>query len=90
MLFTHETGEWEPYQSLSPTEKYAIWLRWCQGGVWVSTCIILVWSFVTLALVVVACSVAIFVFSLEGVYMPVVGPHPGAKPKVKEAEKASQ
>ena len=59
------------------------------GGVWVSNCRILVWSFVTLALVVVACSMAVFVFSPEGIFIPVVGPHPGFKPK-EEAIKASQ
>ena len=38
----------------------------------------LVWSFMTLGLVVVACSIAVFVFSPEGIFIPVVGPYPGA------------
>ena len=40
----------------------------------------LVWSFMTLVLVVVACSIAVFVFSPEGVFIPVVGPPPGGQP----------
>ena len=39
----------------------------------------MVWSFMTLVLVVVACNVVILLLRLEGVYIPVVGPHQGAK-----------
>ena len=37
----------------------------------------LVWSFMTLVLVVGAYSIAILFSSPEGVFVPVVGPHPG-------------
>ena len=41
--------------------------------------------FYDLGLVVVACSLAcIFVFSPEGVFVPVVGPHPGVNPPKKK------
>ena len=45
----------------------------------------LVWCFMTLVLVVV-CSMAIFVFSPEGVFVPVVGPHPGVNQPAKKAK----
>ena len=47
----------------------------------------LVWSFMTLVLVVVACSIAVFVFSPEGVFIPVVSPLPGVDPLAKKARK---
>ena len=42
--FAVETGEWGPYEALTPTHKLTIWLRrlW-GGGMWVSNCL-LVWS----------------------------------------------
>ena len=46
----------------------------------------LVWSFMTLVLVVVAFSIAVFVFSPEGVFVPMVGPHPGVNPPAKKAK----
>ena len=50
-------------------------------------CFEMVWSLMTLVLVVVACSIAVFVFRPEGVYMPVVGPHPGVSPSPEKAKK---
>ena len=43
---------------------------------WVSTDLFGV-VFMTLVLVVVACNIAVLVFRPEGMYIPVVGPHPG-------------
>ena len=85
-LAVRETGVWSKTDSLSLTDKYAVWLHHCRGDVG-EYLYILVWSFMTFALVVVVCSIAIFVFSPEGVYIPVVGPHPGAKLNPKKASK---
>ena len=30
--FAVETGEWGPYEALTPTQKYVIWLRHLWGG----------------------------------------------------------
>ena len=30
--FAVEMGEWGPYEALTPTQKFAIWLRWLWGG----------------------------------------------------------
>ena len=32
LLFAQETGEWGPYNQLSPTEKYVVWVQTCRGG----------------------------------------------------------
>ena len=31
-VFGVETGEWGPYEALTPTQKFCVWLRWPQGG----------------------------------------------------------
>ena len=30
--FVVETGEWGPYEALTPTKKMVIWQRWLWGG----------------------------------------------------------
>ena len=36
-LFGLQTGEWGPYEALTPTEKLTVWLCRLQGGaLWVS------------------------------------------------------
>ena len=30
-VFGVETGEWGPYEALTPTEKFCEWLRWLWG-----------------------------------------------------------
>ena len=34
--FGPQTGEWGPYEALTPTEKLTVWLR---GALWVSKCL---------------------------------------------------
>ena len=34
--FAVEMGEWGPYKALTPTQKFAIWLRRLGGAMWVS------------------------------------------------------
>ena len=54
------SGEWGPYDALTPTQKLCIFYRQMRGGMWVSNDL-LVWSILTLVMVV-ACSITIFVF----------------------------
>ena len=45
-LFGQQTGEWVPYEALTPTEKMTVWLRRLRGeggALWVSKCH-MVWS----------------------------------------------
>ena len=59
-IFMVQTGEWGPYEALTPTKKIAVWLRWLRGiAVWVSNGLI-VWSILTL--VVVVCRLTILFF----------------------------
>ena len=68
-LFARQMGEWGVYDSLSPTQKLVIFLwRLRGGGMWVSNDL-LVWSILTLV-VVVACSITVLFFRPEGVYVP--------------------
>ena len=79
LLKARESREWGAYKALTPTEKYCIWLQSLRG-VWVST-VHLVWSVLTLVLVVVACSTVVLVFRPDSVFVPAIGPHPRvAKP----------
>ena len=31
-IFSIEMGEWGPYEALTPTEKFCVWLGWLWGG----------------------------------------------------------
>ena len=31
-VFDMETGEWGPYEALTPTQKFCVWLRQLWGG----------------------------------------------------------
>ena len=60
-VFVVKTGEWGPYEALTPTEKMVIWLRWLWGGgLWVSNGL-MVWSIFDLGGGVV-CLINLFVF----------------------------
>ena len=61
-VFAIQTGQWGPYEALTPTEKFCIWLCRLLGGgaLWVSNCL-LVWSILTSVMVVV-CLINHFVF----------------------------
>ena len=59
-VFAIQTGEWGPYEALTPTEKMCVWFCRLWGALWVSNCL-LVWLILTLVMVVV-CLIKCFVF----------------------------
>ena len=80
-----EAGDWGEFNLLSPMQKYAIWLRQSRARAYG-------WVFAWLGVVFDdlgfgdgGMQYSHFIFRLEGVYVPVVGPHLGVKPKGKKA-----
>ena len=69
-LFAVNMGEWGLYDALTPTEKNVCVPKAAPGGtMWVSNGL-MVWSILTL--VVVVCRLTILFFSPRGIYVPCI------------------